>query len=272
MGSILQGLGGTQGITDFITALLPLFGGDSATDPSRTQERAERFTRSTQDVQQGLLDFLTGQPQSSAFGPSGSFESIQNLLQPMQFPDQLFTPGASGLQQQAFQQAQGIQPFSVERSNQLFQQGVADPALANFRQQILPSIRSSTLPGGQTGANLDLGLSSGRRLVENLGGQQAQFQLGQQQFGADRLNQLGNIGGVQRAIQGQQGQEQFGRFLQQQPFASPGLSLFSNLTGNLSSLPGFGGPQGLGSLFGVGGGNNANSPGAQSLFQFLASL
>ena len=218
---------------------------------SGLSERGQAFSRTLFDVNQSLLNQIAG------IGPGGQVD-LQQLLAPQQFPQQLFTPGASPLQQQAFQAASQFQPFSPEQSNQLFQQGVAAPAQENF-QQALQGLRSSTIgSGGQTGAFQSLGQSGARGLARDLAAQQAQFQIGQQQLGGQQLSQLANIGGLQRSIAGQQGQEQFNRFLGQQPFAAPNLQLLQaiggQLQGSLGQFPSGFGLGGLGSLLqGIGG-------------------
>jgi len=165
---------------------------------------------------------------------------------------------------------------------EFFRNSIERPALQQLQRDILPSIAGRFLPRGQTGAfeagasqavtdvtsNL-AGLRSGfLRDDERLRAHLAESALGRQ-AGAipmslqDELRQISvpaQIGGITRAIGGQQNQEQFLRALLGNPIFDPRIPLFGALSGNAGLLqqPGvLGGLSGLGSISQGGGGGFA---------------
>ena len=159
--------------------------------------------------------------------------------------------------------------FDPAQTNQFFTEQIENPALRTFRNQLMPQIASRFLPGGQTGAALKTATGAAGDLAANLASQRSSFMRGDQQLGAEfmeralgrqaggigmsqsedlrRLSVPFQLGGAERGIAGQQGAEDFSRFMFQQPFASPNLAMFQGLAGDPMSNFGqsFGGLGGL---------------------------
>lgn len=108
-----------------------------------------------------------------------------------------------------------------QRTEELFQQAVADPALRSFQQQVIPSIlQSSANLGAKGGSNIERQLArAGTSLEADLASQLAALQFGQQQQG------IANILGLGQTAIGQPA------FALQQPSPSPLQQLSSGLIG-----------------------------------------
>jgi hypothetical protein len=95
--------------------------------------------------------------------------------------------------------------FDPQKSADIFQQGVANPAMRNFQQQVIPGIQQAFADqGASSGLNNSLA-TAGRDLSENLNSQLAMFinQQNQQQ-NQNRMQGL-NLG---------LGTQQFGQYIQ----------------------------------------------------------
>lgn len=160
-----------------------------------------------------------------------------------------------------------------ELREEFFQQAVVRPRLQQLEREILPGIAGRFLPGGQTGAAQAATSQAVRDVTRDLASIQTGFlrdderlraQLSENAFARqlqavplslqDELRQVSvpaQIGGITRAIQGQQNQEQLLLGLLTNPIFDPRIPLFGALQGNqfLASQPGILG--GLGSLGGI---------------------
>jgi len=94
-----------------------------------------------------------------------------------------FTPQQMDLFQQFMQGLAGqggsfgdtFGEFDPQQTSDVFQRGVADPAMRNFRQRVIPSIQQSFADqGASSGLNNSLA-TAGRDLEENLSSQLARF-------------------------------------------------------------------------------------------------
>lgn len=111
-----------------------------------------------------------------------------------------FTPEQMGLFQEFIQGLSGgggsfgnmFGEFDPQNASDTFQKGVADPAMRNFQQRVIPSIMQSFADqGASSGLNNSLA-TAGRDLEENLSSQLANFiYQSQMQHNQNRLQGLG---------------------------------------------------------------------------------
>lgn len=164
-------------------------------------------------------------------------------------PDKLkqfnrFTPEQTQMFQQLFQSLTGgggqfgdiFGQFNPGQTADVFQKGVADPAMRNFNQKTIPSIMQAF---GDQGASSGLSnnlATAGRDLNENLSSQLAQFM-----YQAQLQNQQNRMGGLNSFL----GSQTF------QPYTQQGNSGFLNqFLGNFAQGAGKGGVDVLSQLFG----------------------
>lgn len=121
-------------------------------------------------------------------------------------------PGAGDIQSQLFQQVGGIIPqalagFDPERSAQLFETAVGQPARQRFGEETLPQLLqqfASSGAGVSSPASQQAAAKAAAQLEAGLAGAQGQFFQGQQQSAVQQLQSLLGLGGEQREIQRQQ--------------------------------------------------------------------
>lgn len=111
-----------------------------------------------------------------------------------------FTPEQMGLFQEFIQGLSGgggtfgdmFGDFNPDQASETFQRGVADPAMRNFKQRVIPNIMQSFADqGASSGLNNSLA-TAGRDLEENLSSQLANFiYQSQMQHNQNRLQGLG---------------------------------------------------------------------------------
>jgi hypothetical protein len=128
------------------------------------------------------------------FGSKDKAKKFQNLTpEQMSLLNQVMQAlTGQGGDQNPFSQMFG--EFNPEQTADVFQRGVADPAMRNFRQRIIPQIQQSFADqGASSGLNNSLA-TAGRDLEENLSSQLANFIYGaQQQQNQNRFQGL-NLG------------------------------------------------------------------------------
>ena len=158
---------------------------------------------------------------------------------------------------QALMQAlsgQSVMQLDPALRAQQFEQNVARPETQRLMRQTLPGVNSRFLPGGQTGANARVVGQTLTDFSTNLAGLNLESQRADERFNAQLQTQAlqraqgafgpslaeelkgisvpAQLGGIQRAIQGQQQSGELTNLLLQQPFSDPRLPLFGALQGN----------------------------------------
>lgn len=121
-----------------------------------------------------------GMTQGYDFGNDPNFQQAQNTLQNSPYMGQ----------------------FDPQQYQQYFQQGVADPAIKQYEQQILPAIQSRHYnPSSVNSSSLDQALrTSGEELSTGLSGLRANFlQQGQQSHANNQYNAIAQALGLSQA-------------------------------------------------------------------------
>jgi hypothetical protein len=172
---------------------------------------------------------------------------------------------------------QGTPSFSAdpELRERYFQQAITDPAMAYYNETVAPSIAARYGRGGNIGAAQQATAQGGADLAGQLAGQRAgllrqdevmayqaqeaarqrQLQAGQMSMvnQAQPLNLLGQYGGLERGIRGEQNQQRLSEAYMAQPFGDPRLSMFSLLGGGMATPGAVSSPSAGGSAGWLGG-------------------
>lgn len=166
------------------------------------------------------------------FGKKDKAKQFQQFNpQQMQGLQQLFQAlsGGGG----AFQDLFG--EFNPEQSSNIFQRGVAEPAMRNFQQRVIPQIMESFGDQGESSGLYNSLASAGRDLQSGLGSQQELF------MNQSRLQNQGNrMGGLQQLLGAQPNQT-----YTQQGYAGFLPMLLQQFAGGAGKSIGYGGMGGF---------------------------
>ena len=194
-------------------------------------DRGQRFSRSFFDVNQAIMDRILGR-ENTSFGQV----DVSQLFDPLQLPEQFFTPGASPLQQQSFDLAGR---FAAGGPGAFFNRGGGGPGglgqfLSGGKRGFSPAdfSRGGELPDftgvGSTTGGPNAGMAAflaSRGIGQGGGGLQHE---GTRALGRPSFSRIGGDGRFQ--FGGQPGGQQFG--------LQPGT--LGALAGQLSGAPSFG--------------------------------